>query len=80
MATVRVTAGSGGTNGWTVSILLPSGATVTNTWNASVSGSAGTVRFTNVDYNGRLSSGQFAEFGFQGTGSGSGVTATCTAG
>ncbi|WFE65346.1 cellulose binding domain-containing protein [Micromonospora sp. WMMD714] len=78
-ASLRVTAGSAGTTGWTVSATLPSGASVTNTWNATASGSTGTVRFTNVDYNGRLTPGQVAEFGFQGNGSGSGMTPTCTA-
>ncbi|MFC8299019.1 endo-1,4-beta-xylanase [Micromonospora orduensis] len=79
VATVRVTAGSSGTNGWTVSLTLPGGASVTNTWSASASGSTGTVRFTNVDYNGRLGAGQGTEFGFQGNGSGAGMTPTCTA-
>jgi poly(3-hydroxybutyrate) depolymerase len=79
VATVRVTAGSAGTNGWTVSMTLPGGASVTNTWSATASGSTGTVLFTNVSYNGRLSPGQVTEFGFQGTGTGSGMTPTCTA-
>jgi poly(3-hydroxybutyrate) depolymerase len=79
VATVRVTAGTNGTNGWTVSLTLPSGASVTNTWSASASGSTGSVRFTNVSYNGRLTPGQVTEFGFQGSGSGSGITPTCTA-
>ncbi|MEU7982904.1 cellulose binding domain-containing protein [Micromonospora sp. NPDC049081] len=78
-ASVRVTAGSSGTTGWTVSTTLPGGASVTNTWNATASGSTGTVRFTNVSYNGQLGAGQVAEFGFQGNGSGSGLTPTCTA-
>ncbi|WP_432897252.1 cellulose binding domain-containing protein [Micromonospora matsumotoense] len=77
-ASVRVTAGSSGTTGWTVSTILPGGASVTNTWNATASGSTGTVRFTNVSYNGQLGAGQVAEFGFQGNGSGSGLTPTCT--
>ncbi|MEH1129033.1 cellulose binding domain-containing protein [Micromonospora sp. CPCC 206061] len=79
VATVRVTAGSAGTNGWTVSMALPGGASVTNTWSATASGSTGTVLFTNVSYNGRLNPGQVTEFGFQGSGSGSGMTPTCTA-
>ncbi|MFI9643603.1 PHB depolymerase family esterase [Micromonospora sp. NPDC051925] len=79
VATVKVTAGSSGTRGWTVSMALPGGASVTNTWSATASGSSGTVRFTNVDYNGQLGAGQVTEFGFQGTGSASGVTPTCTA-
>ena len=79
VATVRVTAGSAGTNGWTVGMTLPSGASVTNTWNASASGSTGTVRFANASYNGRLGAGQVTEFGFQGSGNGAGMTPTCTA-
>ncbi|MEV1160113.1 cellulose binding domain-containing protein, partial [Micromonospora chokoriensis] len=79
VASVKVTAGSAGTNGWNVSVTLPSGASVTNTWSATASGSSGTVRFASVDYNSRLTAGQVAEFGFQGTGSGAGMTPTCTA-
>ncbi|WP_194821441.1 PHB depolymerase family esterase [Micromonospora sp. S-DT3-3-22] len=79
VATVKVTAGSSGTRGWTVSMTLPGGASVTGTWSATASGSSGTVRFTNVDYNGSLGAGQSTEFGFQGNGSGAGMTPTCTA-
>ncbi|MFG2049747.1 endo-1,4-beta-xylanase [Micromonospora sp. NPDC048935] len=79
VASVKVTAGSAGTNGWNVSVTLPGGASVTNTWSATASGSTGTVRFANVNYNGQLAAGQVAEFGFQGTGSGAGITPTCTA-
>jgi poly(3-hydroxybutyrate) depolymerase len=79
VATVRVTAGSAGTTGWAVSMNLPAGATITGTWNASASGSTGTVQFANVGHNGRLTPGQVTEFGFQGTGSGSGMTPACTA-
>ncbi|MBM7086780.1 PHB depolymerase family esterase [Micromonospora sp. WMMD734] len=79
VATVKVTAGSSGTRGWTVSMTLPGGSSVTGTWSATASGSSGTVRFTNVDYNGVLGAGQSTEFGFQGNGSGAGMTPTCTA-
>ncbi|MFY1690487.1 endo-1,4-beta-xylanase [Plantactinospora sp. WMMB782] len=79
VANVRVTAGSGGTRGWTVAMTLPGGASVTGTWSATASGSTGTVRFSNVSYNGQLAAGQVTEFGFQGSGSGSGMTPTCTA-
>ncbi|MEU7978827.1 PHB depolymerase family esterase [Micromonospora sp. NPDC049081] len=79
VATVKVTAGSSGTRGWTVSVTLPGGTSVTGTWSATASGNSGTVRFTNVDYNGALGAGQSTEFGFQGTGSAAGVTPTCTA-
>ncbi|MFC6018466.1 endo-1,4-beta-xylanase [Plantactinospora solaniradicis] len=79
VATVRVTAGSSGTNGWSVGVTLPSGATVTNAWNTNRSGNSGAVTFTNVAYNGRIAAGQSTEFGFQGSGSGTGMTPSCTA-
>ncbi|ROT28217.1 GDSL-type esterase/lipase family protein [Micromonospora sp. HM5-17] len=79
VATVRVTAGSAGTTGWSVELTLPAGVTITNAWNAQRSGNSGTVRFTNVSYNGRLAPGQSTEFGFQATGNGTGLTPGCTA-
>jgi len=80
VATVRVTAGSAGTNGWRVTLTLPSGATIVNAWNADRSGNSGTVQFTNVSYNGRLGPGQTTEFGFQGVGTGTGMTtSSCSA-
>ncbi|MDR7320780.1 MULTISPECIES: endo-1,4-beta-xylanase [Catenuloplanes] len=79
VATVRVTAGSASINGWSVGVNLPSGATVTNAWNSTPSGTSGAVRFANVGHNGRLGTGQTTEFGFQGTGSATGITPTCTA-
>jgi lysophospholipase L1-like esterase len=79
VATVRVTAGSTAINGWAVSLTLPSGAIISNAWNARRSGDTGTVRFTNMDYNGRVGAGQFTEFGFQSAGTGSGLTPSCTA-
>ncbi|MFY1674565.1 endo-1,4-beta-xylanase [Plantactinospora sp. WMMB334] len=79
VATVRVTAGAAPINGWSVQLTLPSGAAVTNAWNANRSGSSGTVRFSNVSYNGRVNAGQSTEFGFQGTGAATGLTPVCTA-
>jgi endo-1,4-beta-xylanase len=79
VATVRVTAGSAPINGWSVQLTLPSGAAVTNAWNANRSGSSGNVQFSNVSYNGRVNAGQSTEFGFQGTGSATGMTPVCTA-
>ncbi|MDG4818745.1 PHB depolymerase family esterase [Micromonospora sp. WMMD956] len=79
VATVKVTAGSGGTRGWNVSVVLPGGTSVTGTWSATASGSSGTVRFANVDYNGQLAAGQVTEFGFQGNGTAPTQTPTCTA-
>ncbi|WP_422770437.1 cellulose binding domain-containing protein [Plantactinospora sp. WMMC1484] len=80
VATVRVTAGSSPVNGWTVAMSLPSGVSVTNAWNANRSGNSGAVQFTNVSYNGSIPAGQSTEFGFQGTGTGTGLSPTCTGG
>lgn len=79
VATVRVTAGSAPINGWTVGLTLPSGAAVTNSWNATGSGTSGAVRFSNVSHNGRVAAGQTVEFGFQGTGTATGISPSCTA-
>ncbi|WP_422733038.1 endo-1,4-beta-xylanase [Micromonospora sp. WMMD558] len=79
VATVRVTAGSAGTNGWAVNLTLPGGVTLVNTWNATPSANSGAVRFSNVSYNGRLGSGQTTEFGFQGNGNAGTLTPACSA-
>jgi acetylxylan esterase len=79
VATVRVTAGSSAINGWRVTLTLPSGSAVTNSWSANRSAASGTIQWTNVDYNGRVAAGQSTEFGFQASGSGAGMTPTCTA-
>jgi endo-1,4-beta-xylanase len=78
-ATVRVTAGSAPVTGWAVTLTLPSGAAVTNAWNAQNSGTTGAVRFANVSYNGRIAAGSSTEFGFQGTGTGPTATPACAA-
>ncbi len=76
---VTVTANSAITS-WNVTLTLPSGTTITGLWGGTNSGTTGTVHVTNVAYNGTLGAGQSTSFGFQATGSGSGVTASCSAG
>jgi endo-1,4-beta-xylanase len=78
-ATVTVTAGSTSLTGWRVGLTLPSGSTLTNSWNATASGTSGALTFTNASYNGSVAAGTSTQFGFQGTGSGTGITPTCTA-
>ncbi|SNT00089.1 esterase, PHB depolymerase family [Asanoa hainanensis] len=68
VASVRVTAGSAGINGWRVGLPLPSGNTVVNSWNGQFSGSGSTTQVSNVSYNGRLAAGAATEFGFQANG------------
>jgi peptidoglycan/xylan/chitin deacetylase (PgdA/CDA1 family) len=79
VATVRVTAGSSGLNGWRVNLTVPSGATIVNAWNVQRSGNSGAVQFTNVQFNGQVGANASTEFGFQGTGGGSGMSPTCAA-
>ncbi|WP_238007445.1 PHB depolymerase family esterase [Dactylosporangium sp. AC04546] len=79
VATVRVTAGSSGTNSWSVRLTLPSGATISNAWNTNRTANTGAVTFTNVTYNGKINAGQFTEFGFQSSGTAGTLTPTCTA-
>ncbi|MEU7752264.1 cellulose binding domain-containing protein [Micromonospora sp. NPDC049171] len=78
VATVTVTAGTTALTGWRVTLNLPSGASVSSVWNGVASGTSGTITVANQSYNGRLGTGQSTSFGFQGTGNGSGTTATCT--
>ncbi|GAB4057903.1 extracellular catalytic domain type 1 short-chain-length polyhydroxyalkanoate depolymerase [Catellatospora paridis] len=79
VAAVRVTAGSGGINGWRVALALPSGATLVNGWNGQFTGTTGTVQVSNLSYNGKLAAGGYTEFGFQANGVPAGTTVTCTA-
>ncbi|MFG1882831.1 cellulose binding domain-containing protein [Micromonospora sp. NPDC049102] len=71
-ADVQITnTGSSAINGWTLSYSLPSGQTVTNAWNATVSQSGSAVTARNVSHNGSLAPGGTASFGYQGTLNGS---------
>ena len=64
---------------WKVTLALPGGTAITNAWNGQASGTTGTVTVSSAGYNNQLSAGQSTSFGFQGTGSGNGITATCSA-
>lgn len=68
--TVRNT-GSSAVAGWKLAFALPSGQRVTNAWNASVTPASGAVTASGLDTNGRIAPGASANFGFQGTYSGS---------
>ncbi|GAB3142510.1 glycoside hydrolase family 11 protein [Microbispora hainanensis] len=62
--------GSGAINGWTLAWSFSGGQQITNSWNATVSQSGGSVTARNVSYNGSLAPGATTSFGFQGTHSG----------
>jgi chitin-binding protein len=78
VGTVTVTAGSSALSSWKVTVNLPSGAAVSNSWSATQSGTSGAVTFSNAAYNGALGAGASTSFGFQGTGSPSGTTVSCS--
>jgi cellulose binding protein with CBM2 domain len=76
VADVTVTANTP-ISSWKVTLTLPSGTTVANGWNAAFSGT-NPVTAASLSYNGRLSAGQSASFGFQGAGSPAGTTVSCS--
>ena len=62
--------GSSAVNGWALGFTLPSGQAITNSWNATLSGSSGAVTARNNGFNGSIPAGGSTSFGFQGTSSG----------
>ncbi|AGZ45210.1 GH12 family glycosyl hydrolase domain-containing protein [Actinoplanes friuliensis] len=66
--------GSSAINGWTLGFTLPAGQAITNSWNATLSGSSGAVTARNVAFNGSIPAGGSTSFGFQGTSSGTFTT------
>jgi len=63
--------GSAPVNGWALTFTLPGGQTITNSWNASLTGSSGAITARNISWNGSIPAGGSASFGFQGTHGGS---------
>ncbi|NMO54880.1 cellulase family glycosylhydrolase [Actinoplanes sp. TBRC 11911] len=78
---VKVTAGSAAINGWTVTLTFANGQAVTQSWNATLTSNGATVTARNAGYNGRLSAGATATFGFLGSwnGTNNAPTLSCTA-
>ncbi|MEU8813762.1 cellulose binding domain-containing protein [Actinoplanes sp. NPDC048796] len=67
-ANVTVTnTGSTALNGWALGFTLPSGQTITGSWNANLTGSSGAVTARNVAHNGTLAPNASTSFGFQAT-------------
>ena len=63
--------GSSAINGWNLGFTLPSGQSITSSWNAALTGSSGAVTARNVSFNGAIPPGGSTSFGFQATHSGS---------
>jgi endoglucanase len=77
-ATVRVTAGSRVTSGWTVSWTLGAGQSISQVWNGTLTTSGSAVTVRNVSWNGALEPGGHAEFGMIASGAATTPTLTCT--
>lgn len=75
---VTVTAGSAPINGWTVRWTLPSGQSIGQLWNGTLSVSGSTVSVSNASYNGSLGASASTTFGFLASGTPSTPTLTCT--
>ena len=76
--TLTITAGSSAINGWTISWTQPSGNTITQLWNGTLTTSGSTVTVRSLSWNGSLSAGASAQIGFLGTGSTTVPAVTCT--
>ncbi|GAB2940633.1 glycoside hydrolase family 6 protein [Nonomuraea fastidiosa] len=67
-------------SGWKVSWTPPSGQTISQLWNGTLSTGGGTVSVTNLSWNGALAPGATTSFGFIASGgSGDPSALTCTA-
>jgi len=51
--------------GWRVTFTLPSGHAIVGSWNATLSGTTGTITASNMGYNGNLGPSGSTSFGFQ---------------
>jgi uncharacterized repeat protein (TIGR01451 family) len=79
---VEVTVANSGTvpiTGWRVTWTFPSGQTITQFWNATVTASGAAVTATNLTYNGSLGAGASTAFGFTGGWSGTNTAPTSVA-
>ncbi|NNJ62025.1 MAG: polysaccharide deacetylase family protein [Dactylosporangium sp.] len=71
--------GTSSISGWTVTMVLGTGQTISSLWNGSSSGTSGTITVTNLSWNGNLSASGSAVFGFVANGSSSPAPAvSCT--
>jgi len=78
VANVKITAPAP-INSWRVTIVLPPAATVTGQWNGTLSGTSGTITATpSAAWNAPVTPGSPKSFGFQATGSSTGISLACT--
>lgn len=76
---VTVTAGSSAISGWTATWTAPTGQTISQSWNATLTTSGSSVTAKNLSYNGSLGASASAAFGFIGAGPATVPAVSCTA-
>ncbi|MBO0900639.1 CotH kinase family protein [Cellulomonas sp. zg-ZUI199] len=79
---VTVTAGTAPLTGWVVTLGLPPGVGITQSWSTTLTGGGSTLTARNAAWNGRLGAGAATTFGVIGSSSGGSVAPTlaCAAG
>ena len=73
---VITNSGDAASTSWTVEFDLPSGTTVSSSWNSVRTSTGQHHRFTNASFNGAIKPGATAKFGFNA--SGTGLATGCT--
>jgi len=68
--------GTAAVSSWQLAFTLPSGQTVTNAWNATITPAGGAVTAANVSYNAAIPVGGNTTFGFQATHTGNAAAPT----
>ncbi|WP_204047272.1 glycoside hydrolase family 6 protein [Microbispora siamensis] len=63
-------AGASAINNWTVKWTMPGGQSISQSWNANLTGSTGSITASNLSWNGSLAPGASATFGFLASSSG----------
>jgi endoglucanase len=75
---VTVTAGNAAISSWAVTWTLPSGQSITQAWNGTLTTAGSTATVRNASYNGALAAHASTQFGFIATGNSAAVpTLTC---
>ena len=76
---VTVKAGTSAITSWTVTWTLASGQSITQLWSGALTTSGSNVTVKNLSYNGSLAAGATTTFGFNGAGTASTPTVSCSA-
>lgn len=74
---LTVTAGTSAINGWKLTFSLPSGVSINQLWNGTLTTSGSTATVTNTSWNGALAPGVSVQVGFTATGTATSLSTTC---